>query len=89
MGAGDILVGAGSARGPLTWQRSRPVGTSNRSERADSEALKDLVKFESLGFIASDLLRTLLVEVFDTPLLAAGYFINPALKGGQRCKATR
>ena len=51
-GGWDTLVG-GSARGPLTCPRSRPLGTKNRSERAHSEALEDLVEFESLRFIAS------------------------------------
>jgi hypothetical protein len=68
VGAGDILVGAGRARGPLTCPQSRPLGTKNRSERAYSKALEDSVKFESLG-VHCLLLQTLFFRVFDTSQL--------------------
>jgi hypothetical protein len=48
------------------------------------------VKFESVGVHCQQLAANPLRQrLFDTPLLAAGYFINPARKGGQRCNATR
>jgi hypothetical protein len=42
-----------------------------------------------LRLIASSVPRTLFVRVFDSPLLAAGSFVDPALRDGQRCNATR
>ena len=72
MGAGDTLVGAGSAHGPLTWPRSRPLGTKNRSERAHSEALEDLVKLESLGVHCQQLAASPLRQSIRYPAAGGG-----------------
>jgi hypothetical protein len=48
------------------------------------------VKFESLGVHCQRLAaKTLFVRVFDSPLLEVGWLIDPALRDGQRCNATR
>ncbi len=48
------------------------------------------MKFESLGFHGQQLAaKTLFARVFDSPLLAAGEFMDPALGGGQPRNATR
>jgi len=70
-GAGDILVGAGSAREPVTCPRSRRLGTKTDLKEPHSEALpKDLVKFDSMGVHCEQLARTFFVRMSDTPLLA-------------------
>ena len=71
-GAGDILVGAGSARGPLTCPRSRPLGTQNRSKRAHSEALEDLVKYESIGVHCQQLAANPLRQSIRYPAAGGG-----------------